>query len=493
MINYYLQLAFERKTLLRAMRVAIIVGIILNFINNPSLFYDFTETQLSFGSVTLTFIVPFLVSTYSSVLSNKTIKPGTISNLDALLKCNSCKKTNFHIHIGQELEECPMCKDKTKWTPKQIFSFAKSENEVVKSLALFARYNPQPLFRIDANGLIYSSNPASEKLFNDKNLTEKNIKVLLPELEMFDFNLLINHDEVAEIIISVNRNFYNFVLKGVKSLKTINIYGNDITRIKQAEQKNQLQAQEIKESIRYAWSIQKAMLPHTEFIRNTIPTSFIFYRPRNIVSGDFYWINSLNKYKIIIAADSTGHGVPGAFMSMLGISMLNEIVLREKTIEPDKILNKLRERIIESLITGKYERTLQDGMDMAIAVINTDNNQLSYAGAFNPLLLFRQNTIEPIFADNMPVGKHVNDKIPFTVKSKKLKYNDRIYLFTDGYKDQFGGERNKKFGMKAFTRLLMETGNLAIDMQLENIEKTFDNWKKGYDQIDDVLVIGIEI
>ena len=178
---------------------------------------------------------------------------------------------------------------------------------------------------------------------------------------------------------------------------------------------------------------------------------------------------------------------------MLGISMLNEIILREKTIEPDQILNKLRERIIDSLITGKYERTMQDGMDMAIAIINTDNNQLSYAGAFNPLLLLRNNEIETIPADDMPVGKHINDKIPFSVKTKELKSGDRIYLFTDGYKDQFGGEKDKKFGMKAFTSLLLETGRLPVDKQLETIEQTFDNWTEGYDQIDDVLVVGVEI
>ena len=491
--SYFFHLATEKRTLYRAFFISVVVGIAINLIYNPFWADSFVIYKIKYGQIILSVFIPFTLIILSFVLTKTSLKPGNVSHLDALLKCNSCHKTDFHIHIGQELGECPLCKDKTKWTPKQIFSFAKSDNEVVKSLALFARYNPQPLFRIDASGVINSSNPASEKLFDGNNLSEKNIKELLPELDMFDFNQLINHEEVAEIIISVKGNFYNFVLKGVKSLKTINIYGNDITQIKLAEQKIQSQAQDIKESISYAWSIQKAMLPHTEFIRNTIPAHFIFYRPRNVVSGDFYWINSIGKYKIIIAADSTGHGVPGAFMSMLGISMLNEIILREKTIEPNQILNKLRERIIDSLITGKYERTMQDGMDMAIAIINTDNNQLSYAGAFNPLLLLRNNEIETIPADDMPVGKHINDKIPFSVKTKELKSGDRIYLFTDGYKDQFGGEKDKKFGMKAFTSLLLETGRLPVDKQLETIEQTFDNWTEGYDQIDDVLVVGVEI
>jgi serine phosphatase RsbU (regulator of sigma subunit) len=492
-VSYFMQLATDKKTLYRAIFLSVLIGIIINLLNNPKGFAFDLENGLNYIKVIFSIFISFSILLVSSVLLKTSLKPGNVSHIDALLQCNSCKRTDFHVHVGQELEQCPTCKKKTRWTPKEIFSIAKSDNEVLKSLALFARHNPQPLFRVDANGIINGSNPASEKLFEESSLAGQNIKSLLPELLQFDFNRIIKNDEVAEILISVKNNFYNLVLKGVNSINTINIYGNDITQIKLAEQKIQSQAKDIKESIGYAWSIQKAMLPHEEFIEKVIPSHFIFYRPRNIVSGDFYWINTINNYKIVIAADSTGHGVPGAFMSMLGISILNELILREKIVEPDIILNQLRKRIIESLETGKYERTIQDGMDIAVAVINPENNTLKYAGAFNPLLILRNEEIKTLIADEMPVGKYFNDTTPFSVQSADLQPGDRIYLFTDGYKDQFGGERDKKFGMKSFSKLLVESGNLSTEKQLETIENTFDTWKNGYEQIDDVLVIGVEI
>lgn len=491
--NYYLLLATEKRTFYRVLAISIIIGLMINLIYHPEWLFSFSVNKINLGRILLSVFIPFIIIIFSIVISKTNYKPGHISTIDALLKCNSCKKTDFHVHVGQEIHECPKCMEKTKWTPKQIFSFAKSDNEILKSLALFARHNPQPLFRIDAKGIISSSNPASETLFEDITLSGQDITELLPELKQFNLNEIIENDEVEDALITVKGNFYKLVLKGVNSIETINIYGNDITKIKLAEQKIQTQAKAIQESISYAWTIQKAMLSHRESIKKIFPSHFIFYRPRNVVSGDFYWINQVDDLKIVVVADSTGHGVPGAFMSMLGISMLNEIILREKIIDPDLILNQLRRRIIDSLETGRTERTMQDGMDIALAVINTKNNKLSFAGAFNPLILLRNNQLQKISADDMPVGKHMNENIPFSAKTIELQIGDRLYLFTDGYKDQFGGERDKKFGMKAFRDLILETGNLPIKNQEEEFNNTFDSWKNGYDQVDDVLVIGVEI
>ncbi|MDY6800328.1 MAG: SpoIIE family protein phosphatase [Bacteroidota bacterium] len=491
--NYYFQLATEKRTFYRALTISLIIGLTINLVYHPEWLFSLSGDEINLSTVLLSVFIPFMIIIFSVVISKSNFKPGNISSIDALLKCNSCNKADFHVHVGQEISQCPHCKEKTKWTPKQIFSFAKSDNEILKSLALFARHNPQPLFRIDAKGIISSSNPASETLFEDITLSGQDITELLPELKQFNLNEIIENDDVKEVLIILKGKFYKLVLKGVNSIKTINIYGNDITRIKLAEQKIQTQAKDIQESISYAWTIQKAMLSHRESIKKMLPSHFIFYRPRNVVSGDFYWINQVDDFKIVVAADSTGHGVPGAFMSMLGISMLNEIILREKIIEPDLILNQLRKRIIESLETGRTERTVQDGMDIALAVINSRNNKLSFAGAFNPLILLRNNEIEKIPADEMPVGKHINENAPFSARTVDLQIGDRLYLFTDGYKDQFGGEKDKKFGMKAFKNLILETGNLPINKQHNIIEETFDDWKNGYEQVDDVLVIGVEI
>lgn len=492
-IIYFLHLATEKRTVYRAFFISVIIGLTIIMLYHPQWPNSSGLNEIHIGKVVLSFFIPFVLIILSTIIPKSSLKPGKVSHIDALLKCSSCNRADFHVHVGQEVEECPSCKKKTKWIPAQIFSFAKSDDEILKSLALFAKHNPQPLFRIDVNGVINGSNLASENLLAQKSLAGENILGFLPELKQFDLEEIIKNDEVKEVLISLKGNFYNFLLKGLNSINTINIYGNDITKIKLAEKKIQNQAQDINESIRYAWTIQKAMLSNDKFVEEILPSRFIMYRPRNVVSGDFYWINQIRNFKIIVAADSTGHGVPGAFMSMLGISILNEIVLREKLIKPDVILNQLRERIIESLETGSYEKNIQDGMDVALAVIDTENNLLSFAGAFNPLILFRNNQIEIFDAEYMPVGKHVNDKVPFSHQQLDIMPNDRFYLFTDGYKDQFGGEKNKKFGIKAFINLIKDTGNLPVNKQHEIFEQTFDHWKNGYNQVDDVLVICVEI
>lgn len=491
-IRYYFHLAIERNSLIRASRVAILVGIILNLINNPGIVYG-NFHDLNPVSIVLSFLVPFLVSTYSSILSRSKIKPGEISHIDGILKCNNCKKANFHIHIGQETKECPQCKTDTKWKFSRIFNSSPTQNDMIKSLALFARHNPQPLFRIDADGIIIASNPASDLLLETENLSNENITILLPELKQFNFTQIIENEAEKRIMISVKGKFFNLMLKGVPALKTVHIYGNDITQIVLAEQKIKSQAQEINESIQYAWLIQKAMLPHSKLFDTVFPSHFIFYRPLNIVSGDFYWVNSVEHLKILAVADSTGHGVPGAFMSMIGISILNEIILREKIYEPDKILNRLRERIIFSLSSGKNSNDVSDGMDIALIVINTNDNTLGFSGAYNPLYILRNGELIITKADRMPVGKFINDHLSFKLNKTDIKPNDRIFLFTDGFQDQWGGEKGKKYSSIAFQKLIIELGKSSFDKQLNIMSNAFDTWKSDNEQLDDVLVVGIEI
>ena len=491
-IRYYFHLSIERSSLIRASRVAVLVGIILILINNPEILSG-NFSDLNQGSIVMSFLVPFLVSTYSSILSHNKIKPGEISPIDGALKCNNCKKANFHIQIGQEAGECPQCKTDTRWKITRIFNASPSQNDMIKSLALFARHNPQPLFRIDADGIIIASNPASNLLLKNENPSNENITILLPELKQFDFNQIIENEEEKKIVISIKGEFFNLMLKGVSALKTVHIYGNDITQIVLAEQKIKSQAHEINESIQYAWLIQKAMLPHSKLFDTIFPSHFIFYRPLNIVSGDFYWVNNVEHLKILAVADSTGHGVPGAFMSMIGISILNEIILREKIYEPDKILNSLRERIIFSLSSGNKSNDVSDGMDIALIVINTNDNTLSFSGAYNPLYILRNGELIIIKADHMPVGKFINDHLSFNLTKTNIKPNDRLFLFTDGFKDQWGGEKGKKYSSIAFQKLIIELGKSPFDKQLNIMSTVFDTWKSDNEQLDDVLVVGIEI
>lgn len=485
-----LETAIEPYTFKRAFKIGILSAIayILILIALPT-----HNWHLNLMSIVFAFLIPYSISTFLNIIHLARIKPGEISHIDALLVCKSCKKTNFHIHIGEQIEACPQCKSKTRWSPLTLFSGTKSDTEMLKSLALFARHNPQPLFRVDEQGIILGTNPAAEHLFANKNLQGENIKLLLPQINEVNFNNLLAHENKHEMLTIINGFNYKLLFKGVKALATIHVYGNDITEIIQAEQKIKQQAEDIQESIQYAWFIQKSILPHKEIITAIFPKHFIFYKPRNVVSGDFYWFGKVNQLRIAAVADSTGHGVPGAFMSMLGTSLLNEIILREKITEPHLILNNLRTRILQSLTTGKNEVSVQDGMDIAVTVIDSDKNKLSYAGAFNPIIIIHNNELAIIKPDNMPVGQHSKQDISFTKNEVEIISGDRIYLFTDGFKDQFGGERDKKYSSKAFKSLILETSAFPIEKQHQLIKNSFETWSKDTDQIDDVLVVGIQI
>lgn len=488
----FMELATERETLKRAISVALLVGIILNLINQPEIFFSFSFHEINIIQIFLTFIVPFAVSTYSSVLSNYTVKPGKVSKLDAILKCKSCKKTDFHVHIGQPIEECPECKEKTRWNPTQIFSSVQTDQELLKSLALFARYNPQPLFRIDEEGGILSANPESENILEQENLVGQKIKAFFPEIEQTNLHELAQKGNRKELIVSLSDNYYNLVLQGVPVLNSIHVYGSDVTEIILAERKIKKQAEEIRSSIHYAWRIQRAMLPENKLVKRIFPEHFIFYQPRDIVSGDFYWVDQVDKYRIAVVADCTGHGVPGAFMSMMGISLLNEIILRENTLEPDRILNKLRERLVLSLKTSN-KAEVTDGMDISLIVIDDETSSLTFAGAYNSLYIFRDQELIEIKADHMPVGKFIVDETPFSKKTTTINKGDRLVLFTDGYKDQDGGEKNKKLSSKKFKSLLLNSSSLPVKQQLEALDNNFEEWKGENEQMDDVLVMGIDI
>jgi len=209
------------------------------------------------------------------------------------------------------------------------------------------------------------------------------------------------------------------------------------------------QKKELTDSIHYAKRIQTAMLPSVNILNEVYPENFIFFKPRDIVSGDFFWMRKINHYFVIAAADCTGHGVPGAFMSMLGMSLLNEIVTRREITQANQILDALRSEIKVSLgQTGKATES-KDGMDIALCVINTQTNELQFSGAYNPLLLVRNNEIIEYKANRMPIGVHLVEK-PFENTLVQLQNNDCIYLFSDGYIDQFGGEKSDKFKRKRF-------------------------------------------
>ena len=267
------------------------------------------------------------------------------------------------------------------------------------------------------------------------------------------------------------------------------------------------QKKEITDSITYAKRIQQAILPSGDYANNILGEHFILFKPKDIVSGDFYWGTRLNQWLIITVADCTGHGVPGAFMSMLGVSFLNEIVRKKEVTKASEVLDHLRKSVIEALQQKGQSGEQKDGMDMSIAAINTETKQCFWAGANNPLWLIRNTNIEKqyediaekveeIKPDKMPVAIHVK-MCDFTNHEIQLETGDRLYLFSDGLPDQFGGEKGKKFLYKHFKKLLAETTSFSMKEQGELIEKEFENWLdwqgNKYEQIDDVTVLGIKI
>ncbi len=267
------------------------------------------------------------------------------------------------------------------------------------------------------------------------------------------------------------------------------------------------QKQEITDSINYAKKIQEAMLPAVSTLDRILEEHFILFRPKDIVSGDFFWATETNNWVIVTAADCTGHGVPGAFMSMLGISFLNEIVRKKDVTSAAEILNQLRASVIEALKQTGEQGTQKDGMDMSIIAINKDRKHAYWAGANNPLWIIRNENITKEYEDVNEIIEEVKpDKMPVAVYLKmddftnheiSLNAGDRLFLFTDGLPDQFGGPKGKKFKYKPFKRLLVQNSTLSMNEQGKELEKAFEEWinHKGehYEQIDDITVVGLKI
>jgi len=251
------------------------------------------------------------------------------------------------------------------------------------------------------------------------------------------------------------------------------------------------QQKSIVDSINYALTIQNSLLPSTSMLKEHLPEHFILFKPRDIVSGDYYWVNDQLYHLYVAAADCTGHGVPGAFMSMLGMTLMNEIVNKHPQIDPDELLNELRSQIMETLHQKGDPGAAKDGMDMLVCKYNRQDSRLLFAGANNPLYLVREGELTEFKTDKMPVSIH-EVMNPFNVQEIKLKPGDLIYLFSDGYADQFGGPLGKKFKYRAFKELLVTNAEKEMHDQGLLLDQAFEKWRGDVEQIDDVVVIGLK-
>lgn len=274
-----------------------------------------------------------------------------------------------------------------------------------------------------------------------------------------------------------------------------------VTKNKQVSEKNQ----EINDSISYAQRIQNAVLPANETISSLLPENFILFKPRDIVSGDYYWITKIKNKTVVVVADCTGHGVPGAFMSMLGISLLNKMFADQRDITAARVLDLLRDDVKKSLkqhennklsAVGSKSKAMdivKDGMDMAVMIFDFKANNMQYAGAYNPFYLVRNKELHHFKGDRMPVGVHIQEADKFTNHEITLQKGDIIYAFSDGYVDQIDSTGSKKFMTKNFKRLLLEINHLSMQEQKETLDIKIEEWKGQNHQIDDILVMGIKI
>lgn len=246
---------------------------------------------------------------------------------------------------------------------------------------------------------------------------------------------------------------------------------------------------EITSSIEYAKRLQDGMLISEDKINTYFPEAFVFFQPKDIISGDFYWIEKSADKILFAAVDCTGHGVPGAMVSLVGFNGLNRCVRLLYLMQPDKILNELAKVVEESF--GESNEEVRDGMDIALCNLDYRAKKLLYAGANNPLYLVRKGALMEIKADRQAVGK-VECRKPYTQHSIDLQKGDCIYIFSDGFADQFGGEKNKKYTYKRFRELLLNIHELPMEKQKEILKREFKNWQKEYEQTDDVCVFGVK-
>lgn len=360
----------------------------------------------------------------------------------------------------------------------------------------------------DFQQLAKSVRDSLERVVSSRELAEMQVK-FETEQKQREIELLGKEKEVQELKLTKQTAVRNMIIAFaiLAVLLLVLIYGRYRTKKKANEElgrKNEEIEQqkktveeknsEITSSIQYAKRIQDAIMPSMDEIRTALPESFIFYRPKAIVSGDFYWFSKQGNTSFIAAVDCTGHGVPGAFMSMIGNDHLNHIVNVERRTKPDVILNRLHREIQATLKQKHGETDNHDGMDIALCAINHDEKKLYFSSANRYLYLIRNGELSETKGDHFNIGGIMHEDVRnYELHEFDLQKGDAFYFFSDGVSDQFGGERSKKFGYKRLKNLLTEIHQKPMDDQKIEFEKTLIDWMGDNDQIDDFLLIGIRV
>lgn len=335
---------------------------------------------------------------------------------------------------------------------------------------------------LNANHIIdISGNPKISNIFRN---CEKNLRS-----EIFETSYKLDKGKIKWIQTTLTP-----IINGDGGIDKYVAIDADISNIKTAELEIKEKNKKIIDSIHYAYRIQNAILPPIKKINNYFPESFILFKPKDIVSGDFFWINEDNDKVFVAAVDCTGHGVPGAFMSLIGHNILNKAIHQQNLTKPSEILDFLNLEVKNSLQSIDEAFNVVDGMDLALCAFNKNSDSIEFAGAYNPLYIVRDKKIMEFEGDLIPIGEKLNNPSKkYTNHTIKLEKNDVLYLFSDGFPDQFGGPKRIKFFKRNFRKLLTGIHSFEMNKQKEELDEVFEEWKGDHEQIDDVIVIGIKI
>jgi PAS domain S-box-containing protein len=387
---------------------------------------------------------------------------------------------------------------------------AEKEARMRGQMQSLSENSPDLIMRLNAEGKVFYINPTIKALtgLRPEHFLERNIRDASLKKEIIKFWLGLTEQAVKkgeavnaemhfpalreELIMQMNvLPEYN----DNKEVESVLIVAHDITERKRTEIQIRDTNRKISESINYAQRIQGAILPDNEYIRRFLPDSFVFYRPRDVVSGDFPWFIRKNEDEIFIAAvDCTGHGVPGALISLIGYFLLNTIVRERQEVLPGEMLDLLNAEVTQTLRQDDENSNTKDGMDIALAKINFETQTLDYSGAHRPLYLLSDGELHQTKGDRFPIGggsKHYRKRVNFTNHHISLKKGDTFYMFSDGLPDQFGGPENRKYSPRQIRDLIQRNASLSMEEMEQEFAKSLDTWQGEQKQTDDILMIGI--
>ena len=403
----------------------------------------------------------------------------TLGNIDfSKNKLNSA--LNYYFKTLQISEE-DKAVDNQKDVCLQIFKLFEKKGNAEQALAYFKKYNmlKDSIYNGESRNKLYELQTKydSDAQAKENKLLQQDKMIAKKSLQ----NSRILSYFIAGILILVAV-FTYASFKNLKKQKLMNVV------LQQQKELVEQSRKEILDSIMYAKRIQTTILAHKDFINDHLSNNFVYFKPKDIVSGDFYWAYKKNNLFYLAVCDSTGHGVPGAFMSLLSISFLNEAIGEKNILKPNEVFNYVRQKLIDAI----SKEGQKDGFDGVLLCLNKDTQEITYSAANNRPVVVTDNVLKELESDRMPVG-YGEKKEDFKLHSIKLEKNDTLYLFTDGYADQFGGPKGKKLMYKKLHEFLLNISNQSFESQTEALSSNFDSWKGNLEQVDDVCVIGLKV